>query len=224
MTNPMQSEQINELVTALVKVQGQLTHATKDSDNTFHKSRYADLASVWQACREPLSKNGLSVIQTLDFVDGKQALSTLLAHTSGQWIKSVMALPINKPGPQEVVSCVTYCRRTALAAIVGVYQADDDAEAATKPFRDNPTTHKPQTSPNNELDKIISDEQCDVLDTYLDKITDKQYLKDLNEYLIARYDIESIYHLKNNDYHKVIKSLENKIKNPEMKNGSERVA
>ena len=136
----MQSEQINELAAALSKVQGELDYAVKDSNNPHFKSKYANLAGVWYACRDPLSKHGLSVIQTLELIDGKQALMTTLAHASGQWIKSLVILPIQKPGPQEMVSCITYCRRTALAAIVGVYQDDDDAEAADKPYRDDAET------------------------------------------------------------------------------------
>ncbi len=140
----MQSEQINELATALSKVQGELDYAVKDSNNPHFKSKYADLAGVWYACRDPLSKHGLSVIQTLELIDGKQALMTTLAHASGQWIKSLVILPIQKPGPQEMVSCVTYCRRTALAAIVGVYQDDDDAEAADRPYRKESYQQKEQ--------------------------------------------------------------------------------
>jgi hypothetical protein len=59
----------------------------------------------------------------------------MLSHISGQWIKSYIELPILKPGPQELGSCITYCRRYALAALVGVYQVDDDAEAAEAPSR-----------------------------------------------------------------------------------------
>ena len=57
------SEQINELAAALAKAQGEITGALKDSANPFFKSKYADLASCWDACRGPLSRNGLSVIQ-----------------------------------------------------------------------------------------------------------------------------------------------------------------
>jgi len=128
----LQSEQINELMGALAKAQGEMSHAVKDSTNPHFKSRYADLASVWQACRDPLAKNGLAVTQTLDFAGERQVLVTTLGHSSGQWLKSMMALPIQKPGAQELGSCLSYCRRYALASMVGVYQDDDDAEVATK--------------------------------------------------------------------------------------------
>jgi hypothetical protein len=125
-----QSEQINEIMGALAKAQSEMTHAVKDSNNPYFKSTYADLAGVWEACRGPLSKNGLAVTQIVSQEGEKPILVTLLGHSSGQWIKSVMVLPIQKPGPQEIGSCITYCRRYALASIVGVYQDDDDAESA----------------------------------------------------------------------------------------------
>lgn len=124
------SEQINEIMEALSKAQSEMTHAVKDTSNPFFKSKYADLGAVWDACRGPLSKNGLAVTQIVNQEGEKPTLITLLGHQSGQWIKSVMQLPIQKPGPQEIGSCITYCRRYSLAALVGVYQDDDDAEAA----------------------------------------------------------------------------------------------
>jgi hypothetical protein len=128
----LQSEQINELMGALAKAQGEMSHAVKDSVNPHFKSKFADLASVWQACRDPLAKNGLAITQTMDFSGERQVLVTTLGHASGQWIKSIVALPIQKPGAQELGSCLSYCRRYALASMVGVYQDDDDAEVATK--------------------------------------------------------------------------------------------
>lgn len=125
-----QSEQINEIMGALAKAQGEMTHAVKDSSNPFFKSKYADLAGVWDACRVPLSKNGLAVTQIVDQEGEKPILVTLLGHQSGQWIRGVMQLPLQKLGPQEIGLCITYCRRYALASIVGVYQDDDDAESS----------------------------------------------------------------------------------------------
>ncbi len=126
------SDTINDLATALCKAQGSLSGAKKDSANPFFKSTYADLEAVWTACREPLAKNGLSVIQTLStHEDGiKVQVTTMLAHISGQWIRDTLTLSPKDSGPQAMGSCISYGRRYALAAIVGVYQTDDDAEAA----------------------------------------------------------------------------------------------
>ena len=126
----MQSEQINELALALSKAQSQITGALKDSANPFFKSRYADLASVLDACRAQLSGNGLCVTQTTDLIDGLVVVRTTLAHSSGQWISGILPVRAKDESPQAQGSGITYARRYALAAIVGLAQIDDDAEAA----------------------------------------------------------------------------------------------
>ena len=130
----LQSESIKELATALSKVQGQLTFAKKDSANPFFKSTYADLESVWDSCREALAKNGLAVIQMPgNFFEGRMWLITRLVHTSGEWIEQEMSVPVTKPDAQGAGSALTYMRRYALAAFVGIVQADDDGNAASQP-------------------------------------------------------------------------------------------
>ena len=125
------SESIAKLATALSIVQGKLSHAKKDSANPFFKSKYADLESVWDACRSLLAENGLCVMQFPgEFLEGCMSLDTILAHSSGEYIKQTMEVPVTKLDPQGVGSALTYMRRYALAAVVGVVQADDDANAA----------------------------------------------------------------------------------------------
>ena len=127
------SASIKELATALAKVQGQLTFAKKDSKNPFFKSNYADLESVWDACRDLLAEHGLSVMQFPGvYVEGNMVLTTILAHESGEWIVQDMSLPVSKPDAQGAGSAITYMRRYALAAVIGVVQADDDANEASK--------------------------------------------------------------------------------------------
>lgn len=123
----MKSEQINELAAALAKAQGQIKGAVKDAQNPFFKSQYADLESVWGAIRKPLADNGLAVTQP---VVGSE-LHTYLIHASGQWIQSVYPIVAKDNSPQAIGSSITYARRYSLAAMVGVYQTDDDAEGAT---------------------------------------------------------------------------------------------
>ncbi len=148
----MKSEQISELMAALAKAQGEMRPAIKDSANPHFRSKFADLASVWDACREPLSRNGLAIVQSVVNRDGEQYLETTLGHASGQWISSEMRLPIQKPGPQELGSCLSYCRRYSLAAIVGVYQDDDDGEHAQKDYR---KSYKAQESLEEEEPTIL---------------------------------------------------------------------
>lgn len=138
----MQSESIANLAKALATVQGKLTYAKKDSKNPFFKSNYADLESVWDACRDLLSANGLAVSQfpgTYSDMDKSMSLTTILMHNSGEWISQEMSLPLSKIDAQGAGSAITYMRRYALAAVVGVVQADDDGNAASNP--------KPVTKP-----------------------------------------------------------------------------
>ena len=129
-----QSESIANLTLALSIVQGKMSHAVKDSANPFFKSKYADLESVWDACRSLLAENGLAVMQFPgEFVDGTMSLNTILTHSSGEYMSYLMSVPVTKPDAQGAGSALTYMRRYALAAVVGVVQADDDGNAASSP-------------------------------------------------------------------------------------------
>src|ERR1035437_3886468 len=112
------SELIQDLAAALAKAQSEIKAAKKDTENTFFGSQYADLASVWTACREPITKNGLSVTQTIGLSENKLILETMLLHVSGQWIQSDIPLILPKQDMQGLGAATTYARRFALAAIV----------------------------------------------------------------------------------------------------------
>lgn len=129
----MKSDQIDELAKALSKAQSEIKHASRDAENPFFKSHYSTLSSVWDACREPLTKNGLSVVQTVDCVENRVCLVTILLHESGQFISGSIPLPMIKPDVQALGSEITYCRRYALAAIIGIASQDDDGNEAVKP-------------------------------------------------------------------------------------------
>lgn len=126
------SEQINELATALAKAQGQMGAAKKDAENPFFKSKYADLGSVINAIKGPLSDNGLSYTQ-FPIREGEAAgVVTRLLHASGQWMESEYTLPLAKFDSQAVGSAFTYARRYALQAIAGIPAGDDDGNAASE--------------------------------------------------------------------------------------------
>jgi hypothetical protein len=131
-----QSESIANLVAALSVVQGKMSHAVKDSANPFFKSKYADLESVWDACRSLLAENGLAVMQFPGLYtdhDKSMSLTTIISHKSGEFISQEMSVPVSKADAQGAGSAITYMRRYALAAVVGVVQADDDGNAASNP-------------------------------------------------------------------------------------------
>lgn len=125
------SAKIEKIAAALSKAQGEIRNALKDSENPHFKSQYADLASVWDACRGPLSKNGLSVTQTTGLIQVSREkslmmLTTVLMHESGQWISSGYPVEPQQQTPQGFGSALTYSRRYSLASLVGVAPDEDD--------------------------------------------------------------------------------------------------
>ena len=123
------SPEIDKLATALAKAQSEMEGAKKDSKNPFFNSNYADLHAVIKSSFPYLSKHGLSVTQGNEMIMGAVCVTTTLMHTSGQWIRSKVKLPLEKKNAQGVGSAITYGRRYGLSAIVGIAQYDDDAQS-----------------------------------------------------------------------------------------------
>jgi ERF superfamily len=126
------SDSIAALAAALSKAQSTMTSAKKDSTNPHFKSRYADLASIWDACREPLTKNGLAVVQLPGKDEAGYYVETVLTHASGEFIGEKLHIVPTKDDPQGLGSAITYARRYGLAAVAGIApdDSDDDGEAA----------------------------------------------------------------------------------------------
>jgi len=124
------SESIANLAKALVEVQKTDLFALTDKDNPFFKKKYADLSSVWIAARKPLTENGLSVVQTMDIHADGVIIETTLLHVSGEYMTGKLLIQPEKNTPQGIGSAITYGRRYALAAIVGIAPEDDDGEGA----------------------------------------------------------------------------------------------
>lgn len=134
----MRSEQTNELAGALALAQGAIKAAEKSGRNPHLNSTYTTLAGVWDACRQPLAANGLAVTQLVTGDGGVYSVETILMHSSGQWVSSSIAVPAanGQRGVNELQSlgsALTYIRRYALSAIIGVVSDDDDdGNQATK--------------------------------------------------------------------------------------------
>jgi len=130
-----QSSSVKEIAVALVKAQGAIKPVARESVNPFFKSKYADLGAVWEACRAALTANGIAVVQTPSGGDGAHiGVTTMLIHTSGEWLRDTGVYPLAKADPQGVGSAITYGRRYGLAAMLGVVsEDDDDGNAASAP-------------------------------------------------------------------------------------------
>lgn len=121
------SSELNEIAKALALAQGSMKPAAKDSANPHFKSRYSDISSVWEAIRSPLSTNGISALQDVVTEDGKVSVSTILLHTSGQWMEfGPLKINLSKADAHGVGSAVSYAKRYALCAAVGVVSGDED--------------------------------------------------------------------------------------------------
>lgn len=146
------SESINELAAALAKAQAAFTAVPKGKEAKVqmksggeYRYKYADLADALDVCRKPLSENGLSVLQPPEQFDrGVIGVTTLLLHTSGQWIKSVLTLDARDATPQSVGTIITYARRYSLAGMIGLVTDDDtDAQEHGKPRQGGPARYDP---------------------------------------------------------------------------------
>jgi hypothetical protein len=149
--NSLISKDIAKIALALSKAQATIENVGKDKQGYGYK--YADLASCLQAIKKPMSDNGLSITQLVTSENDKPMLITLLMHESGQWLKSVFPIESvivkTKAGTvtgnslQHLGAGLTYCRRYALSAIMGLAQEDDDAQCLTvtaKPIKDKPVS------------------------------------------------------------------------------------
>lgn len=152
----MQSDNINELATALARAQGEIENASKASVNPHFRSKYADLAECLNTVRPVFSKHGLAVTQFPSYENGIVSVTTVLTHASGQWMKGVISAPVSKQDAQGVGSATTYCRRYALAAVAGIAQEDDDANSAVGHAK------KPEPARDDGV-KPVSDAEYDAL-------------------------------------------------------------
>jgi len=151
------SESIKALAPALTAALGKLEGAAKNAKNPHFKNTYADLASVVDASRSILAESDLAVMQSPGLViEGRLQLFTRIIHKSGQWIEGEFHMPLAKSDPQATLATLTYARRGALMAILGIPAVDDDGEtavgrgsdtAASAPRQAPPVAAKPAPQP-----------------------------------------------------------------------------
>lgn len=162
-----------DIYAALAKAQGDIKIAYENSENPYFKSKYADLAAIVKASRQPLSQNGLAVFHFLSLNEyGQQMLTTRLAHASGQYIDSIMPVNPKKDDVQSFASQLTYIKRYAYASIVGVTtsEEDDDGEVAVAETRDlyaKGTALNTRYNPREQSSEKITLEQLEEIEREL---------------------------------------------------------
>lgn len=156
------SDSIIKLATALLAAQLEMPTAAKSESNPFFKSKYAPLDKVLPAALGVLNKHSISVTQFVGNIDGQSSLTTMLMHTSGEWISADQPLILPRNDPQGQGSAITYARRYAIMSAIGmVADEDDDANAASKPKTSS--AGKPPTPRPTDPSKKLTPKQLELL-------------------------------------------------------------
>lgn len=176
------SQSIKELAIALCKFQSAVETIKKTAVNPFFKSKYASLADILDVIRQPLTDNGLSFVQ---FPKGKYCLETMLMHTSGEWISESYEMQPTKNDPQGAGSVITYQRRYALGAILGLnIDVDDDGNKGSEPVK---TKTLPEMNPKHkEWNKAV--EYC--AKSGIEPILKKYYMTEENQDMMLNHALE----------------------------------
>jgi hypothetical protein len=160
------SEQIGKLVTALALAQSQTSNPALDRAHPHFKGfRYASLGAHLEAIRQPFAANGLIVAQGVTSEGNTVTVTTMIAHSSGEWMKSAVGMTLpEKATAQNLGAVVTYLRRYAIASMC-LLTGDDDTDAdedreARQPQRPEPRpapapTPAPQRSAAAERDALF---------------------------------------------------------------------
>ena len=161
----MSSDSIAALAKAMIKAQASIAPASKDRMNPFTRSMYATLGSVMESCRQALLNAGVWVTQYPVPVEGSETLSSIglvtkLVHAeSGEWQSSLLIMPVVKNDPQGFGSALTYARRYALSAMVGIVTEDDDANEACQAPTKGATAVTPATGSISTASPVVVPEQ-----------------------------------------------------------------
>jgi hypothetical protein len=142
-----QSQPSAELVAALIKFQ-QSVPTIHDNDNSYHGG-FANLPGILSTIGPKLRENGLAVSQLPEEINGQPGLRTTLLHTSGQSLTAVTPLAVNagKNGTQEWGKAMTYSRRYALQAVLGLCVGIEDNDADMEPEPARTRTIEPKAKP-----------------------------------------------------------------------------
>lgn len=121
------SESIANLATALANFQGEVSNPKNTAKNPFFKSNYSPLNEVINTVRPIMAKHGLSVLQAPSGDGENITVTTLLMHSSGEWIEGdPLVLRADKITAQGAGSAISYGRRYSLSAILGISSEEED--------------------------------------------------------------------------------------------------
>lgn len=208
------SDSIKSFAEAMAKFQGEVKNPPKSADNPFFKSKYTPLDVLIDTAKPLLQKHGLSYLQSCSGDGQSIIVTTLLMHSSGEWVESdPLTLKADKATAQGAGSAITYGRRYALAAALGLASDEDDdgngAEGNNNKKPQKPSQEIKDEKPmnntpaqNNPSTDIISDAQAKRLFAICKGNTDK--VKEV----ISKHGYESTKAIKKSDYEKICKEIE----------------
>lgn len=154
------------LYEALLSVQQEAPFIDKSAANPFFKSKYADMPAIWGAIKDILGKNNVVVTHSMSCADGVDYINTKIIHApSGEFIESTSRILLGRSTAQEYGSYITYMRRYALTAMLGlVTDEDDDGNKATAAKQSEPKKQPPEKELANKIGQQLKDAQTlDVL-------------------------------------------------------------
>lgn len=145
------------IATALVKAQSEMSNPAKGNTNPFFKSKYADLNAVREAVIPVLNANGITVLQPMKNVDGKNYVNTILLHESGEQIESFTEIIYSKQNDAQAQgSGITYARRYGLQSFVCVGADDDDGNKASQPAKIEPKIKPIMVIGSSEYERAVT--------------------------------------------------------------------
>ncbi len=226
------SQSTEKLDAALAKAQGKIKLAKKNAVNPHFQKPYADLGSVWEACREALAEAGISVSQwPIIGTPNKITLLTRIAH-AGEWMQSTYEMPIGKTDAHGTVGAITYAKRAALSAAVGVAsegEDDDGNDASGRPAASSqgkppskpagspppaarqgnakpPTTGKPPEGNPNSKDYVVTEKQLKRMFTIAEE---RGFPENDIRAFIKKIGLKSTKELKKTQYDNLVFLMEN---------------
>lgn len=147
---------------------------------------YADLADIWEAIRKPLKDNGLAVTQMLKSTDTTDFIVTKIWFENGETEKEEFAIPTGGKSPQEVGSVITYYKRYALGAALGISTEEDDdgASGNSKPEKKEikPPIKLPYKTPQEDNIRSMGKQlgyEDRIIDAKIATITNEQQATDM---------------------------------------------
>ena len=148
------SETIKNIAVAMAKVTAEIQNPLKNQNGYGYK--YATLDSILEKVRPILAKNGLSILQSQEIQESSVVVTTLLMHTSGEWIETRAEAPFTTlkgmNDYQSLGAGITYLRRYAISSLLNIASEEDTDANATSKQEDNyskPQNNNPQQPQNN---------------------------------------------------------------------------